>query len=262
MLQLGIENRSSQTTPSTSKITHYPLRPGTYMPTKERKLKALQYYLQLIQFLIPPDPLITSSHLWHNDLHVANIFVNLSKPTEIIGLIDWTELSPLYHHARQSHIIDYDGAQYVGCEHPTLPDDFNTLDADEKKCAKALFLQQSLCALYNTITRRQNPRLHSALGFQQTISYSILLLPRNMVVDGEAGYLSQVAALEEIWDTIPGNKALPYPFSFSPEERQEMDAHTKGALLGMDAMRSIQESIGSLFPEQGCVRMLWMPWVR
>ncbi|KAF4629000.1 hypothetical protein G7Y89_g9142 [Cudoniella acicularis] len=86
------------------------------------------------------------------------------------------------------------------------------------------------------------------------MSYTLLLLPRNMVVDGEASYLSQVAALEELWDTIPGHKGSPYPFSFSPEERQEMDAYTKGALLGMDVMRSIQESIGNLFPEQGCVR--------
>ncbi len=33
-----------------------------------------------------------------------------------------------------------------------------------------------------------------------------------------------------------------------------MNAHTEGALLGMDVMRLIQESIGNLFPEKGCVR--------
>ncbi|KAE9369713.1 hypothetical protein N431DRAFT_493487 [Stipitochalara longipes BDJ] len=218
-----------------SPITLY--GPGTYIPTRERKLKALQCYLQLIPFIIPPDPSITSSHLWHGDLHVANIF-----------------LSPLYFHARQPHILDYDGPRYVGLERPRLPDDFNTLDTDEKKRAKVLFLQQSLCALYNTITHRKNPRLYSALEFQQTMSYTLLLLPRNMVIDGEASYLSQVAALEELWDTIPGHKGSPYPFSFSPEEKQEMDAHTEGALLGMNVMRSVQESIGNLFPEQGCVR--------
>jgi hypothetical protein len=135
-----------------------------------------------------------------------------------------------------------------------LPDNFNTLDDDEKKRAKVQFLQHSLVALYNTITYRNNPRLYSALEFQQTISYTLLLLPRNMDVDGEASYLSQIAALEEVWDTIPGHRGSPYPFSFTPEERQEMDAHNKEALLGMNAMLSIQESIGELFPEQGCVK--------
>jgi hypothetical protein len=142
----------------------------------------------------------------------------------------------------------------VGRDRPKLPDNFNSLSADEKKRVEVLFLKQSLCALYNTIIYRKNPRLYSALEFQQTISYTLLLLPRNMVVDGEASYLSQVAALEELWDTIPGSKGSPYPFSFSPEERWEMDAHTEGALLGMNVMRSIQESIGDLFPENGCVR--------
>ena len=37
--------------------------PGTYILTRERKLKALECYLQLILFLIPPDPSINSSHL-------------------------------------------------------------------------------------------------------------------------------------------------------------------------------------------------------
>ena len=79
--------------------------PRTYQPTRERKLKALDCYLRLITFLLPTDPSITSSHLWHSYLHVANIFVNISSPTEIVGLIDWqsTELSLLYCHARQPH---------------------------------------------------------------------------------------------------------------------------------------------------------------
>ncbi|KAL3425182.1 hypothetical protein PVAG01_04463 [Phlyctema vagabunda] len=256
---VAIGNREIAAVKQLPKLPKSPITlygPGTYIPTRERKLKALQCYLRLIRFLIPPDPMITSSHLWHDDLHVANIFVNPSKPTEITGLIDWqsTELSPLYFHARQPHLIDYDGPQYVGRERPKLPDGFNSLDEDEQKRAKTLFLQQSLCALYNTITYRKNTRLHTALEFQQTMNYTLLLLPRNMVVDGEASYLSQVAALEETWDTVSGQRGLPYPFSFSSEQRKEMEAHTEGALVGMRAMRSIQEAVGDLFPEQGCVR--------
>jgi hypothetical protein len=33
-----------------------------------------------------------------------------------------------------------------------------------------------------------------------------------------------------------------------------MEAHTEGALLGMQAMEGIRDSLEDLFPEQGCVR--------
>ncbi|RDL33206.1 uncharacterized protein BP5553_08645 [Venustampulla echinocandica] len=40
----------------------------------------------------------------------------------------------------------------------------------------------------------------------------------------------------------------------SPEEKPEMEAHAEGALRGMEAMQSIHDAIGDLFPEKGCVR--------
>jgi len=36
------------------------------------------------------------------------------------------------------------------------------------------------------------------------MSYLFLLLARNLLIDGEATYLSQVAELEATWDTLPG----------------------------------------------------------
>ncbi|TVY87186.1 Altered inheritance of mitochondria protein, mitochondrial [Lachnellula willkommii] len=230
--------------------------PGTYQPTREKKLHALNCYLKLIKFLLPTDRSIASSHLWHGDLHVANIFVNPSNHTEIVGLIDWqsTELSPLYFHARQPHIIDYDGPPVHGLERPQPPKDTEQLDPNAKRHAKALYLQQSLCSLYNTLSHHQNPRLYAALEFQQTTSYLLLLLARNLLVDGEATYLLQVAELEATWDTLPSAKNSAYPFSFSTAERQAMEVDVEGVVRGMDAMRSIRESIGELFPEQGIVK--------
>ncbi|KAJ8067351.1 hypothetical protein OCU04_004704 [Sclerotinia nivalis] len=139
--------------------------PGTYQPTRERNLDALHCYLKLIEFLLPTDQSIASSHLWHGDLHAANIFVNPSKHTEVVALIDWqsTELSPLYFHARQPHIIDYNGSLVYGLERPQPPKDIEQLDANAKKHAKSLYLQKSLCSLYNTLTHHQNPQIYAAL---------------------------------------------------------------------------------------------------
>lgn len=229
--------------------------PGTYQPTRDKKVKALQCYEELIKFL-PTDRSVASSCLWHGDLHVANIFVNPSKPTEIVGLIDWqsTELAPLYFHARQPHIIDYDGPAVNGLKRPSPPKEVEQLDPDAKRAAQALYLQQSLCVLYNTLVHQQSPRLYGALEFQQTPSYLLLLLARNIVVDGEATYLSQVAELEKVWDMLPDVHGAVYPFSFSAEDKVEMKADVEGVERGMDLMRRIKESLGELFPEQGIVR--------
>jgi hypothetical protein len=230
--------------------------PGTYTPTRERKLKALQCYQSLIKYLLPEDGTITSAHMWHNDLHVANIFVDPSEPTKIVSLIDWqsTEIAPLYFQARQPHIIDYEGPPVYGLERPQPPKDLEKLDASAKNRAETVFLQRSLCSLYNTLTHGLNLKLYAALQFQHTTSYTLLLLARNLLIDGEATYLFQVAELESIWDDLPESKGSTYPFSFSAKDREQMKADVEGAVRGMELMRAIREEIGELFPEQGIVR--------
>jgi hypothetical protein len=183
--------------------------------------------------------------------------VNPSEPTEVVGLIDWqsTEISPLYFHARQPYILDHDGPPVSGLERPQPPKDMDSLEGNAKKQAETLYLQRSLCSLYNTLIHHQNPRLYAAFEFQQTTSYLLLLLARNILIDGEASYLSQVADLEAIWHTLPGAKGSAYPFSISSREREEIEAEVEGVVRGMEAMRVIRENIGELFPEQGIVRL-------
>ncbi|KAL9098523.1 MAG: hypothetical protein Q9163_005834 [Psora crenata] len=233
--------------------------PGTYQPTKEKKLKALQYYLAMIKYLLPTDQSIQSSCLWHDDLHVENIFVDPENPTEVIGIIDWqsAELAPLFEHARQPYFLDYDGPPILGLERPRMPENLAQLDPAAQEEAKALFLKQSLSALYKTVLYRQKPRLYRAMAFQETLSFDLLLLARNLLVDGEATYLAQVLELEKTWTELPGvcaRGAAPFPFRFSAEERVEIEADVRGALRGIEAMRKVQESLGELFPERGLVR--------
>lgn len=92
--------------------------PGTYQLTKGKKVKALHCYLDLIKQRLPEDQTISSAHLQHDDLHVANIFVDPAEPTEAVGLIDWqsTEKSPLYFHTGHPQIINYIGPPINGVE--------------------------------------------------------------------------------------------------------------------------------------------------
>ncbi|MCJ1310690.1 hypothetical protein MMC25_004356 [Agyrium rufum] len=225
-------------------------------PTREKKLKALNCYLELIKYMLPPNESISTSHLWHGDLHVANIFVNPKEPTEIVGLIDWqsTELSPLYYLARRTYIIDHDGPPVDGLTLPQLPPDMESLSPDEQILARALYYKQVLCQLYKTIMAKQNPRTYAALEFQKTTSFSVLLLARSLLIDGEALYLMQTMDLEKKWSSLPGVGDAPYPFSFSAKEREEIRADAERAVLGMQLMSSVKSSIGELFPEKGVVR--------
>ncbi|EEH35874.2 phosphotransferase enzyme family protein [Paracoccidioides lutzii Pb01] len=235
--------------------------PGTYQPTRARKLRALELYLTMIRYLCPVDQSITSSCLWHGDLHVENIFVDSKSPTEIVGIIDWqsTELAPLFHHARQPHLLDYDGPQLHGLERPSLPENLLRLDNEAQKEAKALYNKQALCSLYRTFVHRTNPRLYRVLEYRESPSFDLLLLARNLLIDGEATYLARIVELEGTWADLPGvvtseGKDHQYPFYFSDEEKAEIERDVNGSSLGMQAMQSIKDSLGDLFPEQGIVR--------
>ena len=51
--------------------------PKLYQPHAEKKLTALAWYQQIINFLAPmKDTAINNPYLWHNDLHDENIFVD------------------------------------------------------------------------------------------------------------------------------------------------------------------------------------------
>ena len=260
--QLAIGLRETTCIKNLSRLPRTPVTlcgPGTYCPTREKKLKALECYLAMMKYLVPTDQSIRSSCLWHGDLHVGNIFVNAEVPTQVVGIIDWqsTELAPLFYHARQPFLLDYDGPTTVGLERPCLPENFAALDPTTQKHARTLYLHRSLSALYKTLIHKQNPRLYQALEFRETPSFDLLLLARNLLVDGEATYLAQVVELEKSWDDLPGVRArggAPYPFHFSQEEMAEIKADVSGALRGMEAMRKVQESLGELFPERWIVR--------
>ena len=181
------------------------------------------------------------------------------NPTEVIGIIDWqsAEIAPLFEHARQPYFLDCGGPPTLGLERPRLPENLAQLDPAAQKEAKALFLKQSLSALYKVVLHTQNPRQYRAMAFRETLSFDLLLLARNLLVDGEATYLGLVLELEKTWAELPGvgaRGAAPFPFQFSSEERAEIEADVDGAQLGIQAMREVQESLGELFPERGIVR--------
>ncbi|KAI4764822.1 hypothetical protein E4T51_02233 [Aureobasidium sp. EXF-12344] len=213
--------------------------PGLYQPTREKKLHVLETYMKLFTYLFPIHRGLRSSHIWHGDLHAGNIFVDPAHPTKVV--------------ARQPHFLDHQGPAMDGLERPVMPVDFVQLDANEKKNAQNLFLQQSLCALYRTVVYRDCPKIFECFVFQESMAFTLLLLARNILIDGEATYMAQVCELEDIWKTLLGTEGSEFPLSFKEAESRDIAIDLASAKLGVVAMQRMRNSLGDLFPENGYV---------
>ncbi|CAI7644528.1 unnamed protein product [Penicillium pancosmium] len=234
--------------------------PRTYTRSRPKKLAALNYYLQLINHLLPTDPSISSSFLWHNDLHVDNIFVNPQNPWEILSIIDWqsVDLRPLFDHTQKPFFLDYDGPSLKLRERPKLPENLSEMSLEAQKEAKDLHYRMELAAYYKMLTYRDTRVLHDATEFTETKSFDMMLLSQKLAEDGEAMYQWCVKELEAEWSNLPGVQAAgnpSFPFHFSSEEVSTIDRDAEDADQGMELMRSLKQSLGNLCPEKGLVRL-------
>jgi hypothetical protein len=123
-----------------------------------------------------------------------------------------------------------------------------------RKHIQKLCMSSNRSALYQHGHPAQQCAALCRASIEQTISITLLLLARNLLADGEATHISQVAESKATWDELPGANVFPYSLSFSTKVWEEMQADVEGEVRGMDAMTSIQETIGELFPEHGIVK--------
>lgn len=236
--------------------------PGTYRPSKEKKIQAIQEYLKIVKYLLPDDRSIQKPHIWHDDLHLENIFVNPDDPSDILAFIDWqsTELAPLYDHTIEPYILEYDGPPLGSLlERPKFEDVRKLFgeDPESERKAKSLYLKMNLVALYRFLVHKTNKQLFQALEYRETDSFQLLLFARNLFVDGEATYLALLVELQRSWADLPGvqaNHNPECPIRFSDEEISTIEADSEGAALGINLMRDAQERLGSqFFQEQGLI---------
>ncbi|EFE38458.1 hypothetical protein TRV_06882 [Trichophyton verrucosum HKI 0517] len=236
--------------------------PQTYRPSKEKKIRALQAYMEIVDHLLPDDKSITGSHLWHNDLHAENIFVNPDNPSEICGIIDWqtTELAPLYDHTIEPYFLEYQGPRMTGdlLQHPDIKeiqklfeDDEELIASEKKRKAESLFWKMALVSLWRNTLHMGIEPLFRALEFRETARFTLLLFARNLYLDGEAAYLAILAdQYRKGWEDVPGirnNLKRGFPYEFTPDELKIIDRDCEGAAHGINIMGDVKEAVGSHF---------------
>lgn len=238
--------------------------PGTYIPSREKKVAAVNDYLAILHYLLPTDPSISSPYLWHSDLHADSIFVREDDPTEITGIIDWqsAEILPLFDHARQPYFLDYDGPKVTSLGPPEFPqsDEFDRLSPAEKSKAQALYFKMSLSALYRTLTHGTNEILYKAMEFRETTGFRMMVLAQNLLVDGEALYRSRIVDLQTNWGDLPGavqaqqNGTPPFPLRLSGGDIESISEDVAGTVRGMQLMEQVKEKVGANWSDQAIVQ--------
>ncbi|RMD39278.1 hypothetical protein DV735_g5850, partial [Chaetothyriales sp. CBS 134920] len=119
----------------------------------EAHIQLLEKFLKVAPFLINIDKQFLCSTLWHTDLHSPNIFVDGNR---ITAIIDWQGISagPLFLQAHPSPLVDYQGRMLL-----KRPDNFDSLDDEQKAAIKKQISRSTLLQLYLMETQEQNPTL-------------------------------------------------------------------------------------------------------
>jgi len=222
-------------------------------------LAALRSYLQLVPFMLPTDSSISTPFLWHDDLHTRNIFVNPEKPWQILSIIDWqlNTLKPLFDHAEQPSLLDYEGPPVKGLEKPTLPENLQEMSSEEQEKTRILYRHRALSALYRWQVNHRIPLLYKAMEYRETIPYAIIQFSQSILNGSEAIYQSFVKDLQEEWPTIPGVQAAgnpEFPIHFSEDEIRSIEKDAEGAFLAVDMMHNLKSSLSDVLMDHFEVR--------
>ncbi|KAF1845533.1 uncharacterized protein K460DRAFT_386030 [Cucurbitaria berberidis CBS 394.84] len=144
--------------------------------------------------------------LWHTDLHMGNIY---SKPEDfkICSIIDWQSIvvSPLYLQARFPEFLSVDN-------------DYQGMDADDKKLAELKFGDTKMSKFYELSTANQHLRAHHAFLMPQ-FTRELFTRCGEVCDEGVIPLCSCLIECANAWSELgfPGE----CPFSFTEEDIQK-----------------------------------------
>jgi hypothetical protein len=155
--------------------------------------------------------------LWHTDLHMGNIFVSAEDPTKVVSLIDWQSISvsPLLLQTRFPEFLSVDPDFVLESPLPELPEDYATLDADDRRIAEFKVRQARMAKTYEVATSVHNPEAYKAL-FMPSFIQDLFTRCGEVSEEGIIPLRACLIQLAEAWDDIGFESQC--PFNFSEEE--------------------------------------------
>ncbi|GKZ28816.1 hypothetical protein AbraIFM66950_000613 [Aspergillus brasiliensis] len=233
--------------------------PKLYQPNPQHKLTALSHYLQLLESLIPKDTVITNPHLWHNDLHDDNIFIDPQNPDSITSIIDWQSchISPLFNHTPDPAFLDWeDGLEPETLDLGPRTESLRALPEREIRSSARIHDPEYIHCMAQTHTRQEPSPIsrYRGIDFRQTPAYGLIFLAHRMFEYGEAHFMSFLVDLEDHWEDLPGVAGdVPFQFKSTDAEIERIKLDSDGAVAGTKLVAGVKEQLGDLWPDKGLI---------
>lgn len=226
--------------------------PRQYQPSLSKKLSALENYLKVAPHVLPENKATYASVLWHGDLHSQNIFVDPEDPGRIVGIIDWQSVSacPLFMQVGRPAFLDYNGPVPEDLGKVPLPPNFDTMDPDEQRKAKALHRAQTLHNLYLVRCLQVNETVFQAIQSQNTLRHQVSVVPGLVLMDYEPLLNDLLRDVGKEWEHIIGaggddsSPGMPFPLQFSDYEIRQQEQDGELWAQGVELMNAFVDDTG------------------
>jgi hypothetical protein len=152
---------------------------------------------------------------------MGNIYSNPEDPTKICSLIDWQSIvvSPLYLQARFPDFLSVDDDYVLGLtEEPKLPQDYQDMNANDKKLAELKFEDTKMSKFYELSTANQHLRAHHAFLMPQ-FTRELFIRCGEVSEEGAIPLRACLIEFAEAWSDLGFLGKC--PFSFSEEDIQK-----------------------------------------
>ncbi|KAI2916215.1 hypothetical protein CBS63078_3393 [Aspergillus niger] len=200
-------------------------------------LTALSHYLPVLESLIPNDTSITTPHLWHNNLHGDNIFIDPQNPKFITSIFDRQSTQISHNHIRDPAFLDWD-----------------SLEPERARPTVRKYTTQNIFIGWRKLTRAKSPALYRVIESRKTPAFGMIFLAHRMFEYGEAHFQSLLVDLKDHWEDLPGVSGdFPFPFSFSDAEIERIKLVSDGAVAGTELVAGVKEQLGDLWPDKGLI---------
>ncbi|KAB8277228.1 hypothetical protein BDV30DRAFT_223795 [Aspergillus minisclerotigenes] len=175
---IGINERTWAMQYANPRMNYYRSNTESEMPTEYIDL--IEKYLRIVPHITHCEPdtaNLLQPTLWHSDLHVNNIYVDLDTET-ITDIIDWQNITvaPLLLQAKIPRMARHISPLPLGWVMPEKPEGYETFSQKDKLKADKLY-ESALCQKYYEVcTAKMNPRHYAAIIRNDTWK-SPLILP-------------------------------------------------------------------------------------
>jgi len=220
------------------------LLPTDYNIYPSEHTSLLSMFLQLAPYLTPPGS-YSAPTLRHPDLSLSNILL-APRSTKIISIIDWQDavIFPRFMQAGYSAFCEHNSSRPQSLQIPSLPDDFEEIDIDQQRQAKAVFRLEEANLYYTAATGIHNDKHMDLLRLPHLGIRQYLL--RQTGYPWDADLITLRAALVGI--TTPsvwsGIFSATCPVVFSDEEREAAMAESQEWNESEQLLSRVREYLG------------------